>query len=167
MPNRTNQSFRRQSLHKLTSSWRLPEYQLKPYLGQPNPSLFLPFFFPSFFIFYYLFKILNTGMSREPNKMFPSASVFAIFNQSKHCLMQNFGQCVSTKCLLHPLSMASAWSPSYIRRRRPTISTRALIHRLKQNSTAFYHQVGHCSWSTSPQTRQKGSSFFYSNTAGL
>ena len=66
MPNRTNHSFRHLSSHKLTSSWRLPEYQLKPYLGQPNPSLFLPFFFSSFFIFYYLFKILDTGMSREP-----------------------------------------------------------------------------------------------------
>jgi hypothetical protein len=28
---------------------------LKPHLGKPNPPLFLPFFFPSFFIFYYLF----------------------------------------------------------------------------------------------------------------
>ena len=28
-------------------------------------TFFLPFFFPSSFIFYYLFKILDTGMSRE------------------------------------------------------------------------------------------------------
>ena len=55
MPNRTNHSFRRLSLHKLTSSWRPPEYQLKPYLGQPNPSLFLPFFsLPSLFFIIYL-----------------------------------------------------------------------------------------------------------------
>ena len=64
MPNRTNFMFRHLSSHKLTSLWRLPEYQLKPHFGQPNPSLFLPFFPPSFFIFYYLFKILDTGMSR-------------------------------------------------------------------------------------------------------
>ena len=68
MPNRANHSFRCLSLHKLTSLWRLPEYQLKPHLGKPNPSLFLPFFSLSFFIFYYLFWILDTGMSREPNK---------------------------------------------------------------------------------------------------
>ena len=56
MPNRTNHSFRCLSSHKLTSSWKLPEYLLRPYLGQPNPSLFLPFFFflPSLFFIIYL-----------------------------------------------------------------------------------------------------------------
>ena len=57
MPNRTNCTFHHLSLHKLTSLWRLPEYQLKPHLVKPNPSLFLPFFlFPSlFFIIYFNF----------------------------------------------------------------------------------------------------------------
>jgi len=66
MPNRTNYSFCHLSLHKLSSLRRLSEYQLKPYLGKPNIPLFLPFFFSSFLIFYYLFLILDTGMSREP-----------------------------------------------------------------------------------------------------